>query len=58
MTKGWMYTLYEDKYAPIAEATHYTFRKFSLCNNFFFFFLAVEGWGPLRKHAALKGTAM
>lgn len=53
-----MYTLYEDKYAPIAEATHYTFRKFSLCNNFFFFFLAVEGWGPLRKHAALKGTAM
>lgn len=53
-----MYTLYEDKYAPIAEATHYTFRKLVFATIFFFFFLAVEGWGPLRKHAALKGTAM
>lgn len=56
MTKGWMYTLYEDKYALIAEATQYTFRKLVFAT--FFFFLQWRVGGPLRKHAVLNGTAM
>lgn len=55
MTKGWMYTLYEDNYAPIAEATHYTFRKLVFATIFFFFFLQWRVGGPSENMLPLKG---